>query len=356
MTPAAAHAATAQDAAAASTGAGAAFCSPYDGTSTSGASLDDVYPCANPDIDDSFGYQCTEFSSRFESVVYGLGGVEGPGADVVEQLHDNDGVAIASPGPGVLPVPGDVVSMWGANQDPLGHTGVVSEVSVNSSGTGAITYLDENGSLLGGESVGQDTINVNDWVWSVDWGAPYDYNQFDFSEQGTGTATGGSEVAFQANTGDLWTVGSVNHGSWGIAMMAGTSPSIAEASNGSYEVAFQASNGNLTLAGSAGTSYLGLGMMAGTSPAITALSNGSYEVTFQANTGDLYTYSPATGATHLGLGLMAGTSPAITALSNGSYEVTFQANTGDLYTYSPATGATNLALGMMSGTSPAITG
>jgi hypothetical protein len=37
---------------------------------------------------------------------------------------------------------------------------------------------------------------------------------------------GGYEVAFQANTGSLWTVGTDSHGAWNLGMMAGTSPAI----------------------------------------------------------------------------------------------------------------------------------
>ena len=103
---------------------------------------------------------------------------------MVRQLHSNDGVPIASPGPGVLPVAGDVVSMWGAGQDSLGHTSVVSSVNVNSSGNGTITFLDENGAVSNGHSIGLETIYVNGWVWSLHWQAPYAYNQFDFTEQG----------------------------------------------------------------------------------------------------------------------------------------------------------------------------
>jgi hypothetical protein len=167
-------------------GAGTAFCNPYWGTSTSGASLDNVYPCGNPNIQDAFGYQCVEYSLRFESVAYGLGGVSGAsGATVVQQLQSKDGVPVASPGRGVLPVAGDVVSMWGAGQDSLGHTGVISAVSVNSSGNGTITFLDENGSIASnGHSIGRETIYVNGWVWSLHWAAPYAYNQFDFTKQG----------------------------------------------------------------------------------------------------------------------------------------------------------------------------
>lgn len=166
------------------TGSGAAFCNPYWGTSTSGASLDNVYPCGEPDIEDAFGYQCVEYSSRFESVAYGLGGLSGAsGATVVQLLHGEDGVPIATPGPGVLPVPGDVVSMWGAGQEPLGHTGVISAVNVNNSGNGTITFLDENDNSPN-NTVGRQTIYVNGWVWSLHWSAPVAYNQFDFTEQG----------------------------------------------------------------------------------------------------------------------------------------------------------------------------
>src|SRR5579863_3626699 len=48
------------------------------------------------------------------------------------------------------------------------------------------------------------------------------------------------EVAFQANTSSLWSVGADGHGPWNLGMMAGTSPSIARLTNGGYEVAFQA--------------------------------------------------------------------------------------------------------------------
>ena len=52
-------------------GSGSAFCSPYGGVSQSGVSYDNVYPCAEDNIDDTYGYQCVELSSRFEAAVYG---------------------------------------------------------------------------------------------------------------------------------------------------------------------------------------------------------------------------------------------------------------------------------------------
>jgi hypothetical protein len=42
----------------------------------------------------------------------------------------------------------------------------------------------------------------------------------------TGLTNGNFEVAFQANTGHLWTVGSDYHGDWDRGMASATSPSV----------------------------------------------------------------------------------------------------------------------------------
>ena len=90
--------------------------------------------------------------------------------------------------------------------------------------------------------------------------------------------------------------------------MAGTSPSIA-AMGSAFEVAFQANTGDLyTYSSTSGAANLEQGMKAGTSPSIAAVTGG-YEIAFQANTGDLIAVGPKNYAT--GLGMMAGTSPAI---------------------------------------------
>src|ERR1700727_2512715 len=59
------------------------------------------------------------------------------------------------------------------------------------------------------------------------------------------------EVAFQANTGSLWSTGTAGTTNWQLGMMAGTSPSVAGASpmweeaygapvSNAFEIAFQA--------------------------------------------------------------------------------------------------------------------
>jgi len=83
---------------------------------------------------------------------------------------------------------------------------------------------------------------------------------------------GGYEVAFQAHSGSLWSVGADNHGDWGQPMKAGTSPAIAGLADGSYQVAYQLSDG---LVRSTGPDYgyesTVLSMRPGTSPSITGI-------------------------------------------------------------------------------------
>jgi hypothetical protein len=81
----------------------------------------------------------------------------------------------------------------------------------------------------------------------------------------TALASGGFQVAFQANTTDLWTVGDAGDQDWKLGMMPGTNPAIA-ASGSSFEVRFQANTGSLWRAGAGGSGAMNLGMLGATSP------------------------------------------------------------------------------------------
>jgi hypothetical protein len=117
------------------------------------------------------------------------------------------------------------------------------------------------------------------------------------------------EVAFEAANAspqgpwDLVTIavggGEITPTNWGLGMMKGTSPAItALPTKDSFQLAFQANTGDLWSVGDAGNRDYGLAMMAGTSPAITALAYGSYQAAFQAKAeppdpnGDLSTAGP----------------------------------------------------------------
>ena len=174
----------------------------------------------------------------------------------------------------------------------------------------------------------------------------------------SGGSGSGFEVAFQANTGNLYTYspssGAVN---LALGMMPGTSPGVA-AVNGGYEIAFQANTGSLWTVGAAGSQDWNLGMMPGTSPSITALAGGGYEVAFEANTGDLWTVGqgPGSSGTDWNLGMEIGTSPSIAGLTAGGFEVALETNTLDMWTVGLGGGSSDhdWSLGMLPGTGPAI--
>ena len=170
--------------------------------------------------------------------------------------------------------------------------------------------------------------------------------------------SGAWQAAFQANTGNLWVVGTQDDcGSMGLGMMAGTSPSIASMPSGAWEAAFQANTGNLWVIGTQDDcGSMGLGMMAGTSPSITSMPSGAWEAAFQANTGNLWVVGTQDDCGSMGLGMMAGTSPSITSMPSGAWEAAFQANTGNLWVVGTQDDCGSMGLGMMGGTSPSITG
>lgn len=95
---------------------------------------------------------------------------------------------------------------------------------------------------------------------------------------------------------------------WGLGLMAGTSPSVTGLQTGGFQVAFQANTGSLWTVGDAGSQDLGAGMMRISSPAILPVFTGGYEIAFQANTGSLWMLG-ATANGDMQLGMAGGTSP-----------------------------------------------
>jgi hypothetical protein len=350
---------------------------PLDGHGDTGSAIPAFWPITN-----NGGFQCTELAIRY---LYAVSG----GADFVNEYSQNylnvppqnywngtgkDFVNSVAPhfglGPvqthvdgqsSALPQVGDILSeMVGPNETSTldsasatvgyanstarayGDVGIVKSVTA-----ATIQLMAENNNESGLNSI---TIK-SPTSWGInDMKSGFYYNTF----QWVSPASSNYEVAFQANTGSLWTVGSDNHGSWNLPIYPGSSPSIARLTNGSYEVAFESYNEQLWVAGPGGIVNTGYGMYPGSSPSITGLTNGGYEVAFDANTSSLWTVgSDNHGAWNLGMD--PGSAPSITGLTNGSYEVAFQANTGSLWTVgSDNHGSWNL--GMFPQTSPSITG
>lgn len=169
----------------------------------------------------------------------------------------------------------------------------------------------------------------------------------------SGLPAGGYEVAFQAYGGDLWTVGTTSWTDWHVGIAQGTSPVIVGLPGGGYEMAFQAYGGDLWTVGTAGWTDWQVGIAPGTTPAIAGLPGGGFEVAFHSYSGDLWTVGSA-GWTDWHVGLAPGTSPAIVGWPRGGYEVAFQAYGGELWTVGTADW-TDWHVGVASGTNPALT-
>lgn len=123
-------------------GAGAGYCAAH-GNHTNGISFDNVYACATVysngflpfDEDESApdqSFQCVELSARFLWAIYGIwagpGSGVNPGAGLVSVVHSaHRSIPVGHPGPGSVPVAGDVASFGpgGAVDADVGHTAVV---------------------------------------------------------------------------------------------------------------------------------------------------------------------------------------------------------------------------------------
>jgi hypothetical protein len=173
------------------------------------------------------------------------------------------------------------------------------------------------------------------------------------------TTNNSNQVAFQANTGDLWTAGTLGTGDLFLGMMPNTNPSIV-ALNGSYEIAFQANTGTLWTTGTLGTHNWQLPMNHRSSPSMTVV-NGTLEIAYQDSNNLLQVLSGNRVVFGLGFPMMPNTSPSIAALGTpGSpatgYEVAFQDLAGVLELTNGTSPATFTNRNMNIGSSPSITG
>jgi hypothetical protein len=174
---------------------------------------------------------------------------------------------------------------------------------------------------------------------------------------------GGWIAAFQDNDNYLYITTSAGlKYQTTLGMAAGTSPAITAGND--WEVAFQANTGKLYTLSVSGTSSTDVadgtknptpyGMEAGTSPSIASFTDNSWRVAFQTNDQDLYTYSSAGSDDTSSMQMDPGSSPAITCLPDGSYEVAFEANNDGLDIFHIGSGNDATGLGMLAGTSPTI--
>jgi hypothetical protein len=148
---------------------------------------------------------------------------------------------------------------------------------------------------------------------------------------------GCAQYAWQAPNGELSKTSPTGPIDLGVAMAAGTSPSMVGDPAGGYHVAVQGSNGDLWVASNIG-GYgaptfmfdIAVPMAAGTSPAA-ALSSQFAQFAWQGSNGHLWKTGPQ-GPIDFGVSMMAGTSPSMALLSDGSTEIAFQGGNGDFWT------------------------
>lgn len=205
---------------------------------------------------EQYEWECVELSMRYMYLVYQISPytlASGYAKNIVSS-YSGSRLDKKSNNGSELPTPGDILAMNGTESNIYGHTAIVTDVSVNSSGTGTIKILEQNGvaNSNGSRSISVTGKVVGDNV--IGW--LHDPQSTPFT-------------TFQSNTNLLY-----RHN--------GTSPD--------------------------NTSQ---GMKASTSPSIKKTISSSYYIAFQANTGDLVGYAAANGATSTNQGMASASSPSV---------------------------------------------
>lgn len=123
----------------------------------------------------AYEWECVELSMRYMYLAYDIAPYSGNGKDVVNNYRGNRLVKIANGTPGKKPVAGDIFSLGASTT--YGHTTVVTESNVDSSGNGQVKVIEQNNS-----SNGEKTYTVKNWVVTtspavINWlHDPYDPN------------------------------------------------------------------------------------------------------------------------------------------------------------------------------------
>jgi hypothetical protein len=187
----------------------------------------------------------------------------------------------------------------------------------------------------------------------------------------TFTTTGAVEVAYHGPNGDLWTyVAGIGGHDTTLPMAGRSSPSISQTPNfGGPVIAYQNTNGFMCMLTSDGANpCVDVVMAVASSPSITRAQNTGFpgesvDVAFESIDDFLYTYNVTTGAVRsTGLNMADGTSPSaigegfIGADGTEVVQVAFQASTSALWLVTPALQLQrSWTVGLAAGTSPAVT-
>jgi hypothetical protein len=203
-------------------------------------------------------------------------------------------------------------------------------------------------------------------LWTMSNGAPQSTGLL--MKHGTsprGTGEPGDAIAFQGHDGLLWTYRDGVGRSTGLRMRPACSPDILPDAAGGFWIAYQSDTGELwTVSPSGQARSTGRRMRAGSSPALVHDdSHDRHVVAFQSDTGELWIVDVTGAGASTGLRMMPGTHPAIHDHDfwywNG-YEVAFQTDSGELWSGWLSLDVPGLAvrvgpaLPMRAGTSPSM--
>jgi hypothetical protein len=118
-----------------------------------------------PTAHGEFEWECVELSMRFMYLAYGIQPYGANGSQVVWNYQGSALTQVYNPTSGQAPSPGDVLS-YGATTGN-GHTSVVTASSVNGSGNGSISVIEQNNS-----SGGAGSMSVSNWKVNSNIGYP----------------------------------------------------------------------------------------------------------------------------------------------------------------------------------------
>lgn len=250
-----------------------------------------------------YEWECVELVMRYMYLVYGIAPYNAPGGKDVVANYGGTGTTVLTKVNNdgkSLPSPGDIISVGAAPVNPAtgvspnsyGHTAVVTAVSVDGSGNGTLTDMQQNAT-----SNGVGTLAIT-------------------GGKITGTVLGGSVTGWLHNPNAGTTPPAV-HGAAIYVASSGAVALVATGSAGDLETTWQ------TAAGSSWSGWVGLGgsNLQGT-PALYADSSGRLTAFAIGTDGNLYTaWQPSVGSSwaspvSLGGGTLQG-SPAIYVDSTG---------------------------------------
>ncbi len=312
-----------------------------------------------------YEWQCTELVFRYLYLAYNVNPYKAYGNQVVSnyRIYNPQGplTPVSNKGvPNVLPSDGDVLSYDGTQNNPHGHSSIVTSVSVNSSGYGTISVIEENGTSNGVDQVGvsnwkliipyksSQLKDVNGWLHMPNQGSEAVHNPVTIDN-----LDGRMEIFQVGSDGQLYYQSENGNGNWqGWQSLGGNwpnQPAVAINPDGRLEIFAVGDQGKSggglfhawqTRAGD-DTSWTGWQMMASAwppgTPAVAMNSANELEVFMRGLDTNLYhewQTSPGNSSSYTGWTPMGGywtTDPVVGRNADGSLEVFMVGESTQLY-------------------------